>query len=140
MREQLFIELSTELLHQGRAVRFKAPGLSMNPTIKEGETIIIQPAAPSSVRKGDIILYSFERGFIAHRVVRILRKKGDTPSFIMRGDASDSSDCPVSAPQVLGKVISVRREGRIIDLCSKRARIWHTAHKWASRLKKWMME
>jgi signal peptidase I len=108
----------------------------MNPTIKEGETIIIQPAAPSSVRKGDIILYNFERGFIAHRVVRILRGKGDASSFIMRGDASDSSDCPVAAQQVLGKVISLERKGRIIDLYSKRARIKHIAHLWASRLKR----
>jgi signal peptidase I len=138
--QQLFIELSTELLRQGQRVRFKAPGRSMNPTIKEGETIIIQPAAPSAVRKGDIILYSFENGFIAHRVVRILKRKGDASCFIMRGDASDSSDCPVSAQQVLGKVISVEREGRSIDLYSQRARIWHTAHKWASHLKRWMME
>jgi signal peptidase I len=134
--QQLFIEVSTELLRQGQRVRFKAPGRSMNPTIKEGETIIIQPAAPSSVRKGDIILYRFERGFIAHRVVRILRKKSDTPSFIMQGDASDAFDCPVSAQQVLGKVISVEQGGRSIDLYSIRARIWHTVHKWVSRLKR----
>jgi signal peptidase I len=133
--QRLFIEVSTELLRQGQTVRFKAPGRSMNPTIKEGETITIQPAAPSAVSKGDIILYSFERGFIAHRVLRILRRKGDAPCFIMRGDASDATDYPVAAQQVLGKVISVEREGRSIDLYNKRARIRHIAHKWGSRLK-----
>jgi signal peptidase I len=138
--QRLFIEVSTELLRQGQRVRFKAPGRSMQPTIKEGETITIQPTAASTVRKGDIILYSFERGFIAHRVVRILRRKGDFPRFIMRGDASGSFDYPVSAQQVLGKVISVEREGRSVDLYSQRARIWHISHKWASRLKRWMME
>jgi signal peptidase I len=108
----------------------------MNPTIKEGETITIKPAAASAVSKGDIILYSFERGFIAHRVLRILRRKGDAPCFIMRGDASGSSDCPVSAQQVLGKVISVERSGRSIDLYSKKARMLRIAHTWASRLKR----
>ncbi len=132
----LFIEVSTELLRQGQRVRFKAPGRSMQPTIIEGETITVEPVAPQAVRKGDIILYSFERGFIAHRVVRILRRKGDAPCFIMRGDASDSFDYPVAAQQVLGKVISVEREGRSVDLYSQRARIRHIAHKWASRLKR----
>lgn len=134
--QQLFIELSTELLRKGQSVRFKAPGRSMNPTIKEGETITIQPVAASTVGKGDIILYSFKKGFIAHRVVRILRKKSDAPSFIMRGDASGASDCPVSAQQVLGKVISVEREGRNLDLYSQRARIRRMAHKWAFNLKR----
>lgn len=137
--QRLFIEVSTELLCQGQRVRFKAPGRSMNPTIKEGETITIQPVAPSAVSKGDIILYSFERGFIAHRVLRILRRKSDAPCFIMRGDASDSFDYPVGTQQVLGKVISVERGGRSIDLYSKRAIIWHIAHKWASRLKRFIL-
>lgn len=137
--QRLFIEVSTELLRQGQRVRFKAPGRSMHPTIKEGETITIKPAAPSAVRKGDIILYSFERSFIAHRVLRILRRKSDAPCFIMRGDASDSFDYPVAAQQVLGRVISVERGGRSIDLYSKRAIIWHIAHKWASRLKRFIL-
>lgn len=37
-------------------------------------------------------------------------------SFILRGDASDSCDAPVEAEQVLGKVVSVERDGHNIDL------------------------
>jgi hypothetical protein len=52
----LFADVSTELLRSGQGIRFRAPGRSMYPTIKEGETITVQPVAPSVVRRGDIIL------------------------------------------------------------------------------------
>jgi signal peptidase I len=145
----LFADVSTELLRSGQGIRFRAPGRSMYPTIKEGETITVQPVAPSVVRRGDIILYRFEGGVIAHRVVRIERKKGDPmtqPStlsphylFILRPDASDICDDPVEPSQVLGKVVSVERNGRIIDLYGRRVKMLRTAHVCASRLKRWML-
>jgi len=56
--------------------------------------------------------------------------------FILRGDASKTCDDPVEAQQVLGKVVSVERRGRSIDLYSRRARMLRIAHACASRLKR----
>jgi hypothetical protein len=56
--------------------------------------------------------------------------------FILQGDASAICDEPVEAQQVLGKVVSVERGSRSIDLYSRRARMLRTAHVWASRLKR----
>lgn len=135
--QRLFIEVSTELLRQGQRVRFKAPGQSMHPTIREGEAITVKPAAASAVRKGDIILYSFKRGFIAHRVRRILRGRAGSPCFITRGDASDAAECAVAAKQVLGKVISVERGGRSIDIYSRKVKIIRMLRLCASHIKRW---
>jgi len=176
--QHLFIDVSTELLRQGQSVRFRAPGLSMHPAIKEGEVITVVPVSSFDIKRGDILLYIVGRKVIAHRVVRIKREKSNfatqstsdssvnssihasTPSlthssthsstqastnfktlnpqliFILRGDASAACDNPVEAQQILGKVVSVEKNGRSIDLYSRRARILRVAYAWGSRFKR----
>ena len=148
--QQLFIDMSTELLRQGKNVRFQAPGQSMHPAIKEGETITVAPVAPFNIKRGDILLYLAGMKVIAHRVVRIKREKNDSATqptshsktlnpqlvFILRGDASGTCDDPVEAQQILGKVVSVEKRGRSIDLYCRRAKMLHFAHARASRLKR----
>lgn len=190
--QHLFIDVSTELLRQGQSVRFRAPGLSMHPAIKERETITVAPIAPFDIKRGDILLYLVGRKIVAHRVVSIKREKSNftsqspypssanfaiqptshssanfsthasTPSlahssahsstqasihskalnpqliFILRGDASLTCDDPVEAQQVLGKVVSVERDGRSINLYCRRVKIIRTIRLCASRLKRWV--
>jgi signal peptidase I len=137
--QYLFTDVSTELLRSGQSIRFRAPGRSMYPTIKEDETITVQPVAPSVIKMGEIILYLLEGVVIAHRVVRIEQGEDGGSRFIARGDASGVADEPVEPAQVLGKVVSVERGGRIIDLYGRRAKMLRTAHVCASRLKRWML-
>jgi len=186
--QHLFIDVSTGFLRQRKNVRFQAPGRSMHPAIKEGETITVAPIAPFDIKRGDILLYIVGRKVIAHRVVSIKSEKSDsqshssanfaiqstshspanfsthasTPSlahssahssrqasihskalnpqliFILRADASLTCDDPVEAQQVLGKVVSVERGGRSIDLYSRRVKIIRTIRLCASRLKRWV--
>jgi len=173
--QNLFIDMSTELLRRGQSVRFRAPGLSMHPAIKEGETITVAPVTPLDIKRGDILLYLAGRKVVAHRVVSIKRKKTDskpqssanfaihasTPSlahssthsstqastyskelnprhlFILRGDASLTSDDPVEEQQILGKVVSVERGGRSIDLYNRKVKIIRTLRLCASHIKRW---
>jgi len=148
--QHLFIDVSTEFLRQGKNVRFQAPGRSMHPAIKEGETITVAPIAPFDIKRGDILLYIVGRKVIAHRVVSIESEKNDPTShtslqaptlnpqylFILRGDASDICDDPVETKQILGKVVSVEKRGRSIDLYSRKAKILCLAYVWASRFKR----
>ena len=46
-------------------------------------------------------------------------------SFILRGDASSTCDAPVESGQVLGKVVSVERNGREIAVNSIIAKVTH---------------
>jgi len=166
--------MSIELLRQGKNVRFRAPGQSMHPAIREGETITAAPISSFDIKRGNILLYIVGKKVIAHRVVSIKREKNDstshssanfsthpsTPSlahssthsstqasthskelnpqliFILRGDASQTCDDPVEAQQILGKVVSVEKRGRRIDLYCRRAKMLHFAHTRASRLKR----
>jgi len=72
----VFSDISAELLRRGARVRFRATGRSMQPTILEGEAITVEPVAPAAITPGDILLYRWKRGVIAHRVIRIERTNG----------------------------------------------------------------
>lgn len=144
-----FVDISTELLRHGYSVRFRAPGRSMHPTIKEGETITVVPVVPFDVKRGDILLYLVGRMVIAHRIVSIERKKSGVMTqssklsphhlILLRGDASGTCDKPVEAHQVLGKVTSVKRGDFTISLYSRKARMLRFVHVWVFRLKRWMI-
>jgi signal peptidase I len=144
--QHLFLDVSTELLECGHSVRFKAPGRSMQPIIKEGETITVEPIAPEAVKRGDIILYRTPGGVVAHRVVGIKREMTAQSSslsphhlFLLRGDASTTCDTPVAPHQVLGKVISVERDGRSINPYCLRVKTQRLARLIASRIKRWLL-
>ena len=181
---KVFPDITAELLEGGHSIRFRAPGRSMLPTIKEGEAITVEPVELSAVRTGDIILYRNGNSVIAHRVVQIKQKassseatlKAERPvldprfergdpqgpqgrsssppassvrsrwragaalSFILRGDASFNCDYPVKPEQILGKVVSVERDGKSIDLCSFRAKVLLIAHLGIVKFKRWIKQ
>jgi hypothetical protein len=56
--------------------------------------------------------------------------------FTLRGDASAICDDPVEEQQILGKVVSVEKRGRSIDLYSRKVKMLHIAYVRASRLKR----
>ena len=131
-----FGDLSTELLSLGYGVRFRAPGTSMHPTIRHGDVITVEAVAPSSLKRGDIILYRLQDSFIAHRIVSFEEKKGYGLTFILRGDASTTCDAPVKSEQVLGKVICLERGHRSIDPYTLRVRLWSMFYLWLARIKR----
>ena len=134
-RNGLFIDLSTQLLQHGYRVSFRAPGHSMHPTINDRETVTVEPVPSSHVKTGDIVLYRSEGGVVAHRVIRIERNN-DTTFFILRGDALGCPDEPVAAQQVLGKVVSVERNGSSINPYGWKSSIFRSAHNCAFRFKR----
>jgi signal peptidase len=134
------ILLSGDLLSRGLGVRFRAPGTSMHPTIRHGDVITIEPVAPDNLKRGDIILYRSKSGFVAHRIMNMEERDGSRLTFCLRGDASTTCDAPVKPEQVLGKVVCLEREHRIIDPYSLRVRIWSMLYRWLARLKRSVSE
>ncbi len=131
------LNVSATLLGQGYSVRFSAPGTSMGPTIRDGETITVAPAVPSEIRRGDVVAYRRGYHVIAHRVVGVERHN-ESPVFLMRGDAAMSCDPPVTREQILGKVVSVEGRGRQRKVSSRPAKLAYMARVAASRVKRSM--
>jgi signal peptidase I len=88
-------------------VRLRALGTSMAPSILPGDLISVQRAELLDISPGEIVLYSREGRFFAHRVVA---RAGDhqDPRLITRGDRLSHNDPPVSSSELLGRVISVQ--------------------------------
>jgi hypothetical protein len=131
-----FGDISGELLRFGFGVRFRAPGTSMHPTIRHGDLITVEPVVPANLKRGDIVLYRWQNGFIAHRIVDIEERNGCGLTFILRGDASTTCDAPVKPAQVLGKVVWVERGHRIINPYIWRVRLWSMLYLWLARFKR----
>lgn len=134
---QDFAGVSHELLSCGNRVSFRAPGDSMMPTVFDGERVTIQPIESSDIKPGDIILYRYPGSVIAHRVISIEKRDSGAPRFILRGDALGAPDEVVEVDQVLGKVVSLERGGRSIDLYSRRVKIIRMLRLCASHIKRW---
>ena len=132
----VFTDVAAELLSLGACVRFQASGHSMYPAIKDGEIIKVEPVEPSQIKKGDIVLYRMKKGVIAHRVVHIEKRNGGPPFFILRGDTLETCDGIVEPRQVIGRVISVERNGHDYPLNSTRAKLLHSLWFYTSSLRR----
>jgi hypothetical protein len=130
---ELLREACTALLRDGQRVRFRATGLSMDPTIRDGDVLTVEPVDLGEVHPGKILLYRTARGVIAHRLVRCEALETQL-LYVLRGDASGTCDPPVSYGDVLGLVTSTRRGRRSRSLTNPWAIRWQRLRAAASRL------
>ena len=131
---EVFVGVMDEALRNGTLVRFRAEGDSMYPTIRDGEAITIAPVSTAEVVRGDVLLCRHDKRVLAHRVVAVTARAGDH-LFHLRGDAKAACDAPIVAGDVMGRVISVCRNGQMTALCGPGARLRHRARSAASRAK-----
>jgi hypothetical protein len=104
-----FVDVSTAMLRQGYAVRFRASGGSMSPSICDGDVITVRPMATSRLSRGRVVVYRDSNRLFAHRIVEIGADPTGSDRVILRGDASRVADAPIEPSQVLGEVVSVTR-------------------------------
>ena len=88
-------------------VVYPVEGVSMQPTIVQGDLAVVQPVPISSVHVGDIVVYKDGLIDVIHRVIRI-SDSGGTIILTVKGDNNPSPD-PVSVTSSLlvGKVVAV---------------------------------
>jgi hypothetical protein len=96
-----FNEIAVALLREGKPVQFRAVGGSMDPAIRDGETIAVHPVSPAELAVGDVVLFRIEDRLIAHRIHRC--PTPENPTFLLRGDAMTETET-ILPDQILGKV------------------------------------
>ena len=110
-------ELASELLGRGVPLRIKARGGSMIPFILDGDVVLVGPPGNSGILVGDVICYEKSPGTLfLHRVI-----KRDGERFVTKGDALAFTEV-VFPGQVLGRVVSIERRGRVRRLDAARWR------------------
>ncbi len=111
-----FAQLSAEVLRAGKALRFRARGASMQPMLRDGDVLLVQPVGSDPVQLGDVVLCSGDPGHVVvHRVVRRLAGP-DGPLFTVQGDQLPQPDGSFRRVQVYGRVVAIERSGAHVDL------------------------
>ncbi len=82
---------------------------SMDPVYKVGDVVISKEVDPSTINKGDDVVYlgeknDFKDKIVTHRVIKI-EKKDNEYYFTTKGIANDYSDPVISSDQIYGKVV-----------------------------------
>lgn len=119
-------------------------GRSMLPLIQSGDQVLVAHGFPN-VRVGDVIVFLQSDKIVAHRLLRVCNN-GSITTFVTKGDNAPQFDPPVSAHQIVGRVLKIKRGSRwvSIDTPAWRMRgwsiavgmlVWATVYGWARGLK-----
>lgn len=84
---------------------------SMVPELEVGEVVLMQHCDGATVQKDDIVSYNGTEGVMAgklvtHRVEKAPYEIDGETYLVTRGDANNTSDPPIKASQVEGKMVS----------------------------------
>lgn len=82
-------------------------GGSMEPSIPSGSLVLLDARDPAEVAVGDVVTRRTASGtLVTHRVVRVTQIDG-VPHFETRGDASNSTDPVLAAPEEVEGVVAL---------------------------------
>lgn len=130
-----FAIIAIELLSSGKTLRFTAKGGSMDPLIRDGDTLFLAPADPFRIQLGDVVFISDKAGRPRiHRVIKINRHQGQR-TFLIHGDRSNHADGIFPPDRVFGKVTAIEREGQRISFDQPVYRLLGQFASWYSRNK-----
>jgi len=100
------------LLNEGKTMQVKVGGISMFPYLRKGDIVFIKKESKYAL--GDIVVFKTEEKFIAHRLIKFDKSKHST-YIISRGDSMLKNDLPIPESEIMGKVIQMKRNNKLID-------------------------
>ena len=99
-----------EELDAGHRVTIPVKGVSMLPFIR-GERDLVTLEKPSSLGRGDIVLFTVGRKYVMHRILRI-----DGDVFVIMGDGVLRAKERTTRNRIVAKVVEILRDGeRSVD-------------------------
>jgi len=110
-------DLSLETLRSQGSVRMRALGTSMVQSIWPGDVVSVEKGI-EDIKTGTIVLTLRDDRLFMHRLVDVNKSEGDK-WFVTQGDALALPDPAVSRDQILGRISSVHRKGRVTILSTE---------------------
>ncbi|MBU1006267.1 MAG: S26 family signal peptidase [Candidatus Omnitrophica bacterium] len=92
---------------KGGVLDFK--GTSMEPVLKEGQKVKVEPVKPEALRSGDIIVFGRGDILVCHRIMGRVRR-GEKMYFYEKGDNSKSIGV-ISEDEVIGRAKYILKNG-----------------------------
>jgi uncharacterized repeat protein (TIGR01451 family) len=119
---RLFAEMCSLLLKLGHHAKFHAHGQSMQPNLRDGDSVVVAPIGREQLQLGDLTLVENAEGLRVHRVAGF---EGASRECVTSSDTSLETD--PAARRVFGKVVLLERDGREQKLSVWRTRLAHPA-------------
>jgi signal peptidase I len=117
---ELTCGLAEEVIRTFGEVRLRVFGTSMLPSILPGDLLSIHRASLNDISPGEVVLFLQKGRLFVHRVVdRKVAATADNRGescLVTRGDCMGHDDPPVSSAELLGRVVSVERDNRRVEL------------------------
>jgi len=123
-QEEFFIkhdyyQLIAVLLQKGETVTIPLYGYCMRPFIENGDTATIKSIVAKDLKCGDIVVCKFESRFKIHRFLGFKTYLGQK-HLVTKGDKCITKDGLVPFSLLLGKIIQVKKNNRIVNYESKK--------------------
>jgi signal peptidase I len=109
----------------GEAHWIPVRGTSMLPLLRQGDQVLVAHGS-RELRRGDIVVFQRPDGLIAHRVLRVQSHEGER-TLRTKGDNVLGLDTPLSAGELVGKVLQVGRGKQALNLDT---RLWRGVGAW----------
>lgn len=122
--EEIIKDMLFELFEKEMKGWFRVISDSMSPLIEVNERVLVRKEGLKQIRLGDIILFRIEDVFVTHRVIR-KSWKNDHLYFVERGDRGGSAS-KIPFESVLGRVVAIEKNGRLLRLDSGWGRMVNT--------------
>lgn len=108
LSDAALLVLITAVHERGADFRFRAPGTSMYPTIRDGDIITLSPLNGVKLECGDIIAFRHpDTGkLVVHRIITVHPDR-----FEAKGDNAVDSDGLTPVSSVVGLITRVERDG-----------------------------
>ncbi len=117
---EVYLAAAREAWRAGGAtgpLRLKVITASMWPLLRAGDEVMVQPIDPRALRPGEVLVVQRGGEWITHRLVTV-----DERGWHTHGDNTRYRDEPVSAAEIVGRVIAIERGTQTIDLQQPRWR------------------
>ena len=107
------------LLKNGGKINFIAKGRSMAPAILDGDIVeVLRIDDKIKLKKGDLVLYRDEENNpVIHRIIQA------SPKLIVKADNANLPDSAISYDNLIGKIISIKRETKIMRPTTSKIKI-----------------
>ena len=133
LSEEVLEELWEEILSRNGKVYLRVVSGSMAPLFAVGDRVLVRKVRVKDIKVGNIVFFKGRNVDLAHRVVGKFYKNGQL-YFLQRGDQGGPGGI-VLAESVLGMVVAVEKNGRLLRLeygCGRIANTFLGMHNYAS--------
>jgi len=111
--ETIARQLFEESIVGDKEIALRCEGVSMEPMVASGDEVYFKKS--NTFRFGDLVVYKKNGDYIVHRFLG-KRTIGKAQMYLLKADNIACYDEPVTSAQVLGRVIKLKRKGKIINL------------------------